>query len=75
VAFMVLHLETDDFDTWKGFFDSDPAGRKETAKGHTLSRGVEIRGRSSLWRPASPVAAYLALGAGRAEEEHLRRAL
>jgi hypothetical protein len=41
---MLLHLETDDFDTWKGFFDSDPAGRKETAKGHVLSRGVENPG-------------------------------
>jgi hypothetical protein len=41
VAFMVHHLEVDDFDTWKAFFDEDPVGRRESAKGHVMSRGVD----------------------------------
>jgi hypothetical protein len=41
---MLLHLETDDFDTWKGFFDSDPVGRQEVAKGHVLLRGADSPG-------------------------------
>jgi hypothetical protein len=38
---MVLNLQTDDYDTWKPLFDSDPAGRKQAAKGHILSRNVD----------------------------------
>jgi len=41
VAFMVHHLEVDDFDTWKQFFDEDPVGRKQAAKGHTMLRSVD----------------------------------
>jgi hypothetical protein len=41
MAFMVLHLEVSDYNEWKKFFDSDPAGRTRIAKGHILSRGVE----------------------------------
>jgi hypothetical protein len=41
VAFMVLHLETADYDAWKQMFDSDPAGRRETAKGHIVSRSAD----------------------------------
>jgi hypothetical protein len=41
---MVLHLDTGDFDTWKGFFDQDPVGRRETAKGHVMLRGVDSPG-------------------------------
>ena len=41
MAFMILHLETDDFDTWKSFFDNDPVGRQETAKGHVMLRGAQ----------------------------------
>ena len=33
MAFMVHHLELEDFDTWKPFFDADPVGRKQAAKG------------------------------------------
>jgi hypothetical protein len=44
VAFMVLHLETDDFDAWKPFFDADPVGRRQSAKGHVLLRGVDNPG-------------------------------
>ncbi len=40
MAFMVHHLKIDDFDTWKSFFDSDPVGRKQAAKGHIMLRGV-----------------------------------
>ena len=32
MAYMLLHFETDDYDTWKERFDADPAGRAETAK-------------------------------------------
>ncbi len=41
MAFMVHHLELDDFDTWKPFFDEDPVGRKQAAKGHVMLRGVD----------------------------------
>src|SRR5439155_22192017 len=41
VAFMVLHLGTDDFDAWKPCFDADPVGREKAgAKGHVMLRGV-----------------------------------
>jgi len=41
VAIMLLHLEVDDYDTWKPLFDSDPAGRKQSATGHMISRSVD----------------------------------
>jgi hypothetical protein len=41
MAFMLMHFEVEDFDSWKRVFDSDPAGRKAVAKGHQIFRGVE----------------------------------
>jgi hypothetical protein len=38
---MVHHLKVDSFDDFKSRFDADPVGRKEVAKGHVMSRGVE----------------------------------
>jgi len=38
---MLLHFEVDDYDSWKQMFDSDPAGRKQSATGHTISRSVD----------------------------------
>jgi len=40
MAYLVGVFEGD-FDTWKQRFDSDPLGRKQTAKGHTVLRGIE----------------------------------
>jgi hypothetical protein len=40
MAFLVGVFEGD-FDAFKAQFDSDPLGRKQVAKGHTLMRGVE----------------------------------
>jgi hypothetical protein len=40
MAFMLARFQVDDYDSWKERFDSDPAGRKETAKGHRLYRSV-----------------------------------
>jgi hypothetical protein len=40
MAFVVGVFEGD-FDAWKQQFDSDPLGRKQAAKGHTILRGVE----------------------------------
>jgi heme-degrading monooxygenase HmoA len=40
MAFLVGVLEGD-FDAFKEQFDSDPLGRKQVAKGHTMLRGVE----------------------------------
>ncbi len=40
MAFIVGVLEGD-FDAFKQQFDSDPLGRKQVAKGHTMLRGVE----------------------------------
>ena len=41
MAIMLLHLEVDDYDAWKPIFDSDPAGRKQSATGHMISRDVD----------------------------------
>jgi hypothetical protein len=41
MAFLVAHFDVGDYDTWKQMFDSDPAGRKQSAKGHLLSRSVD----------------------------------
>jgi hypothetical protein len=41
VAFLLGHFDVRDYDAWKQMFDSDPAGRKEAAKGHIISRGVD----------------------------------
>lgn len=41
MAIMLLHLEVDDYDAWKPLFDSDPAGRKQSATGHMISRDVD----------------------------------
>ena len=41
MASMLLHLELDDYDSWKPMFDADPAGRKQSATGHTISRSVD----------------------------------
>ena len=43
MAFLVGVFEGD-FDTLKARFDSDPLGRKQVAKGHTMMRGVENPG-------------------------------
>jgi hypothetical protein len=40
MAFLVGVLEGD-FDAFKQQFDSDPLGRRQVAKGHTMLRGVE----------------------------------
>lgn len=40
MAFIVGVLEGD-FDTFRQMFDSDPLGRKQAAKGHTLLRSVD----------------------------------
>ena len=41
MAFMVHHLRVNDFDTLKSFFDADPVGRKQAAKGHVMLRSVD----------------------------------
>ena len=41
MAFMVHHLKSDDFDTFKSMFDADPVGRKQAAKGHVMLRSVD----------------------------------
>jgi hypothetical protein len=41
LAIMLMHLEVDDYDAWKPLFDSDPAGRKQSATGHMISRAVD----------------------------------
>jgi hypothetical protein len=38
---MAHHLKAEDFDTWKPFFDEVPVGRKQTATGHVMLRGVD----------------------------------
>ena len=41
MAYLLSVLKVDDFDNFKQMFDSDPAGRAGSAKGHRLFRGVD----------------------------------
>jgi hypothetical protein len=41
MAFLLMRADVGDYDTWKSMFDSDPAGRKQAAKGHRILRSVE----------------------------------
>jgi hypothetical protein len=41
MAFMLTQFEVDDYDAWKERFDSDPAGRAQSAKNYVISRGVD----------------------------------
>jgi hypothetical protein len=41
LAIMLMHFETDDYDAWKPMFDADPAGRKQSATSHSISRSVD----------------------------------
>ena len=41
MTFMLTRIQTDDYDTWKPVFDSDPAGARKDAKGHRILRAVE----------------------------------
>ena len=48
MAFLLLaQFETDDYDAWKEGFDSDPAGRAQSAKSYVISRGVDNP--SQIW--------------------------
>jgi hypothetical protein len=40
MAFILGVFETGDYDKWKQMFDSDPAGRKDSGKGHRVFRSV-----------------------------------
>ena len=40
-VYMVMNLGVNDYDAWKSVFDSDPAGRRESATGHVVSRSVD----------------------------------
>ena len=39
-AFMLMHIDAD-YDDWKPLFDSDPVGRKQVAKAHSIARSVD----------------------------------
>lgn len=41
MAFLLAQFEVDDYDAWKEGFDSDPAGRAQSAKSYVISRGVD----------------------------------
>lgn len=41
MVFLVAQFEVSDYNEWKRRFDSDPAGRKQAAKGHVISRAVD----------------------------------
>jgi hypothetical protein len=40
-AYLVANFEVEDYDAWKQRFDSDPAGRKQSGKGHVVSRSAD----------------------------------
>ena len=39
-TYVLMHFEAD-WDEWKPVFDSDPVGRRQFAKGHSISRSVD----------------------------------
>jgi hypothetical protein len=42
MASVLTHFEVDDYETWKRErYDTDPAGRRQTAKRHVIFRGVD----------------------------------
>ncbi len=43
-AFLFGHFDVGDYDSYKKMFDSDPAGRKQAAKGHQIYRSVDNPG-------------------------------
>ena len=44
MTFVVAHFDVGDYDSWKQMFDSDPAGRKQAANGHVISRSIDNPG-------------------------------
>lgn len=40
-AFILGRFEVSDYETWKEGFDSDPAGRKQSGKGHRILRSAD----------------------------------
>jgi hypothetical protein len=40
MAFIFGHFDVGDYDAWKQMFDSDPAGRRQSGKGHRIFRSV-----------------------------------
>ena len=40
MALILGHFDVGDFDAWKQGFDSDPAGRAQSGKGHRIFRSV-----------------------------------
>ena len=40
MAFILARFDVGDYDAWKQMFDSDPAGRRQSAKGHRIFRSV-----------------------------------
>ena len=41
MAYMLMNFEVDDYEEWKGLFDSDPIDRTQVAKGHMIFRAVD----------------------------------
>ena len=42
MASVLTHFEVHDFETWKReTYDTDPAGRRQTARRHVIFRGVD----------------------------------
>ena len=41
MAFLLAHFEVPNYEEWKQFFDSDPAGREDAAQGHQLFQAVD----------------------------------
>lgn len=41
MTFLLGVFDTGDYDVWKEMFDSDPAGRNQSAKRHRVFRGAD----------------------------------
>ena len=56
MAFILARFDVGNYAAWKQMFDSDPAGRRPSAKGHRIFRGV-----------ANPTEVFVAVEFGSAE--------
>jgi hypothetical protein len=41
MALMLTRIEVDDYESWKGVFDEDESGVRESAEGYRIARSVE----------------------------------
>jgi hypothetical protein len=48
MAYMLTRIQVDDYEAWKGMFDTDPFGIRTSARGHRILRSVDNPNELSL---------------------------